>query len=242
MKIAIVDDKYEDCEQLAAMVERYCSRRSLPLQIVFFSSGDDMLKTFHTGDYQCMFLDIYMEGTDGMEIAREIYQRDPACRLIFSTVSVSHAVSSYEVHAAWYLTKPISEERLNDAMDAACQNLLHSSRSISIHVGYTNLTIRHEDIFFMDCSNRQARIHLKDRVLFANEPISDLIKLLSRDERFLMCNRNTLVNMDHIELAEEQDFLLKNGDLVPLRQRGRATLKKAFLAWSLRELRREEHR
>ncbi len=241
MKIAIIDDKSEERKQLETMVKHYCHDHGIRSEIVHFSSGDEMLKTFHAGSYQCMFLDIYMEGTDGMAIAREVYRRDPACRLIFSTVSVSHAVSSYEVRAAWYLTKPISEERLWDAMDTACAGLLHETRSFEVHVGHSKLNLRYEDVYFMDCSNRQARLHLKDRTLLVNESVSDLIRLLSADERFLMCNRNTMVNMDQIELVEEDDFRLKNGDYVPLKQRGRAALKKAFLMWSLRGLRREEH-
>lgn len=239
MNLAVVDDSREDREQLCAMLEHYCTTRGIQAELTCFSSGDELLASFVPGHFQCMLLDIYMEGTDGMETAREVYRRDPACRLIFSTVSISHAVSSYEVRAAWYLTKPYSIRRLADAMDAACRDLLHYGKSLFLHVSGQAMQVRLGDIYFIDCTDRQARLHLRERTLEVDEPVSELVARLSADPRFMICNRSTMVNLDQIELAEEHDFRMKNGVCVPLRQRGRAALKKAFLAWTLQELRRE---
>ncbi len=239
MHIAVVDDCQEDRDQLCAMLEHYCMTRGLPLELTCYTSGDEALADFAPGRFACMFLDIYMEGSDGMETARQICQLDAECRLIFSTVSISHAVTSYEVRAAWYLVKPYSARRLADAMDSACRELLHHGRALTLHIRGAEVQIRLGDIFFVDCTDRQARLHLRERTLEADESVSELMDCLSSDPRFLVCNRNTVVNLDQIEQAEEHDFRLKNGICVPLRQRGRAALKKAFLTWSLQELRRE---
>jgi len=240
VQIAVIEDIQADQEHLVSLVERYCASRNVTAGITCFSSGDAFLKAFRPGRFQCVFVDIYMEGTDGMETARIICREDPACRIIFSTVSISHAVASYEVRAAWYLTKPIGARRLADAMDTVCLDLLHRSRALKIHVHGTPLRLPLGDIFYLDSLDRQARIHLQDRTLEADEPVGALMDTLLQDERFLSCNRNTVVNLDHVTQAKDHDFLLENGVAVPLRQRGRAALRKAYLAWSLRELRREE--
>lgn len=242
MKIAIVEDHKDDMEDLQRMLQEYMKERDISGEITCFSSGDALMEQFQPGQFQCIFLDIYMEGTDGMETAREIYRQDPACRLIFATVSLSHAISSYEVRAAWYLAKPFDEIKLTAAMDAACEHILRNSRILTIHVNGAAAEISYGDIFFLDCENRKTRLHLQEQTLLADEPVQELLERLSADERFLLCNRNVLVNMDQILTAEEHDFLLKNGSRVPLRQRGRAALKKIFLAWTLRELRQEERR
>lgn len=240
MRIAIVDDKREDRENLHTMVEQYCETRGVKAETICFASGDELLEAFRPGYFQCVFLDIYMDGTDGMETARKICRLDPSCRLIFCTVSISHAVASYEVRAAWYLTKPFSARRLADALDTALSDMLRHGRSLTVHIKGKEVSVRLSDVYFMDCSSRKTRLHLRMRTLEVDELAGDLMRELTADDRFLVCNRNTVVNMDHIDLAEEGDFLMKNGSRVPLRQRGRAPLKKAFLAWSLRELRREE--
>lgn len=239
MRIAVVEDSLQDQAELCALLEQYYETKGLNVQTICFSSGDEMKKAFSPGVFQCVFLDIYMSGTNGMDLAREIYRMDPACRLIFCTVSISHAVESYHVHAAWYLTKPVTPDALSDAMDAALLEYFRNHRSLCVHVHGAELKILFEHILFLDCSHRKALLHLREQILEVDEPVGDLLAKLSEDPRFLSCNRNTLVNMDQIEAAEAQDFRLKNGVRVPLRQRGRAGLKKAFLVWSLRELRRE---
>ncbi len=240
MKIAIVDDRQDEREHLRTMLEYYCATHSVTADITCFTSGEELLESFKPEQFQCMFLDIYMDGIDGMETARKVYKLDPACRLIFCTTSISHAVSSYEVRAAWYLTKPFSAQRLADAMDAACKDVIRNSRSLTVHISGAELSIRFSNIHFVDCENRQARIHLRKRVLDIDEQVNDILNLLSSDERFLACNRNTAINMDQVDIMEEHDFRMKNGSCVPIRQRGRAALKKTYMEWSLRELRLEE--
>lgn len=239
MRIAIVDDEIKDREHLLSLLEHYCSTRNVSAEFFCFSSGEDVLNNFQPGYFQCIFLDIFMGGIDGMATARKIYQQDSSCRLIFSTSSISHAVTSYEVRAAWYLTKPISILQLTNAMNAACADILKKDRTLFVHIKGTELTVGFNRIFYIDCANRQACLHLQDRVLKIDESISGLLKTLSEDERFLICNRNTIVNLDHIELAEDHDFLMKDGSRVPIRQRGRAAVKKVYLAWTLKELRKE---
>ncbi len=241
MKIAIVEDHPEEQRHLHAMLEQYCATRNVQAEIQCFASGDALLEIFTPGSFQCVFLDIYMDGTDGMETARQIYRQDSACRLIFATVSIEHAVTSYEVRAAWYLTKPFSAARLAEAMDAACLHLMHSSRVVTLHMRGTEFHIRFGDIYFIDCHNRQARVHLRERTLEVSETINELLARIASDERFLVCNRNTAVNMEHIELVTESDFQMQNGIHVPIRQRGSSAIKKHYLAWSLRDLRQGAH-
>lgn len=240
MRIAIAEDYKDDMEALQQMLEEYMKEKDIVGEISCFSSGDALLEQFEPGMFQCIFLDIYMEGTNGMTVAREIYQKDPSCRLIFATISLTHAVESYEVRAAWYLAKPFQKKQLEAAMDAACSHILRNSRMLTIHVKGAEAAIPYGDIYYTDCERRQTKVHLKEQTIFADEPVQEVLERLGQDERFLLCNRNTIVNMDHIQQPQESDFLLENGSRVPLRQRGRTPLKKAFLAWTLRELRRED--
>ena len=84
-------------------------------------------------------------------------------------------------------------------------------------------------------------MHLEDRQIIIDNPIASVLEVLSKEERFLSCNRNVIVNMDWVESVPHDEFLLKNQARVPIRQRGRGTVKKRFLAYSLKGLRKEEH-
>lgn len=242
MYLAIVDDQREDRAELVVLLERYCAQRGLSAEYTSFSSAEELLAVFRPGMFHLLFLDIYMGGMDGMEAARSICKIDPACRLIFYTSSYTCAVASYEVRAAYYLTKPTSYGRLSAAMDVACGSLLEESRCLTVHQNGIALELLLSDLLYMDCVAAHTYLHLKDRRLLVDERASDMLVRLGQEKQFLVCNRNVAVNMDWIERVEEGNFVLKSGQCVPIRQRGRAGVKREFLAYSLRTLRKESGR
>lgn len=79
MKIAIVDDMHRDRICLASYIKKYFSTRNVPYEIVEFSSGEEFLDHFVKDAYDLVFMDIYMKQKNGMEAAKEVYQKDPLC-------------------------------------------------------------------------------------------------------------------------------------------------------------------
>ncbi len=240
MRVAIVDDRAEDRAELLELLLRYCAESSLMMEYAGFSSAEALMDRFLPGQYDLLFLDIYMDKVTGMEAARQISRMDPACRMIFSTTSHTHAVESYEVHAAYYLTKPLDYARLCSAMDTACAELLRDSRCVRLHTSGVPVEVPLGRIFFVDCTAERTHLHLGDRVLTVDERVSAVFAALAEDDRFLNCNRNVFVNMDQIVKAQEGDFQLKNGQRVPIRQRERNAEKKKFLQYTLRSLKKED--
>lgn len=239
MRIAIVDDRAADRAELRAYLDRYCAESGLFAEYSFFPSAEALLDAFAPGSFDLLFLDIYMDKLTGMEAARIVSRADPLCRMIFFTTSHTHAVESYEVRAAFYLTKPLDYERLCLAMDTACVELRRDSRSLTLHCAGLPFPALFRDILFVDCAAERARVHLTERVVTIDERVSEVFPALLQDDRFLNCNRNVAVNMDHILSVQERDFLLRNQESVPIRQRSRGAVKKAFLEYSLRALRKE---
>ncbi len=242
MQIAIVEDREDDRRCLCTLLEQYWAAQGIIPELSLFSSGEEILSQFTAKQFQCVFLDICMGGIDGMETARALHRLDRTCKLIFCTTSPDYAVASYEVRAAYYLVKPVTLNQLADAMDAAFSESFQTNPRLSVHCKGHELLLDFSDICFVDCSDRKTCIHLPERLLYVDEPVNDVISRLIADERFLLCNRNTAVNMEHIALVEDYDFRLKNHNTVPIRQRGRAAVKKDFLAWTLRDLHRPAFR
>ena len=112
MKIAIVDDMHRDRICLASYIKKYFSTRNVPYEIVEFSSGEEFLDHFVKDAYDLVFMDIYMKQKNGMEAAKEVYQKDPKVSIVFQSTSDEFGVASYAVHALYYLLKPYSEKSL----------------------------------------------------------------------------------------------------------------------------------
>ena len=114
MRIAIVDDLSTDAEALRKLLCRWASEQGIPLvpSPVILESGEALLAHFAPNAFDIIFLDIYMAGITGMEVARKIRELDTHCQLIFTTTTGEFAVDSYEVGAAYYLVKPFSYNEL----------------------------------------------------------------------------------------------------------------------------------
>ena len=106
MNIAIIDDIASDAEQLKRIITSYFENRQIPTEIRYFSSAEALFDDYRPGNFQILFLDIYMDGITGMEAARRIRNQSDDCILVFVTTSSEFAVESYDVNAAYYLLKP----------------------------------------------------------------------------------------------------------------------------------------
>ena len=60
-----------------------------------------------------VFLDIQMPGMDGFGVLRALSHKP---EVVFATAYDSYAIKAFEVHAADYLLKPISRDRLTEAV------------------------------------------------------------------------------------------------------------------------------
>lgn len=241
MRIAIVDDSRQDRNELTKLLSQQLEFHCIHGEILEYDSGLNFLKEFTPGRFQVLFLDIYLISENGMDVARTVRNADPDCRLVFFTSSYDHAVASYEVRASYYLTKPLDPSRLQDALTVCLSGISKDSRYLDVSVKGGLLRLAMKEIFYVDCERRIVRIHTKDKLLEVSDSLSHILGALSTDERFLNCNRGLLVNMDHIHQTKEGEFVLYNGERIPLRVRGRGELKKAYLAYSLKGLRRGEH-
>ena len=112
MKIAIVDDMHRDRICLASYIKKYFSTRNVPYEIVEFSSGEEFLGHFVKDAYDLVFMDIYMKQKNGMEAAKEVYQKDPKVSIVFQSTSDEFGVASYAVHALYYFAKAVFRRRV----------------------------------------------------------------------------------------------------------------------------------
>ncbi len=239
MRIAVVDDNENDRSELLQLLTQYSKNRRIRLTCEAFESAEAFFVAFEPGKYRMVFLDIYMNGMNGMDAARKIYSEDPHCRLIFCTTSHTHAVESYDVRAAYYLTKPVHYERLAGPMDICCAGFARENRYLTVHVRKIETQVLMRDLLYVDCVARKARLHLEEQVLVLDEQISEVLDMVGEDGRFLCCNRNVAVNMDCVQSAGADDFVLSTNEKIPIRQRGKNLVKKAFLAYALEDLRRD---
>ena len=115
------DDARESRFQLRVLLERALEGRSAPARLLEFSSGDALLGWMdrHAGELDLVFLDIELEGTNGMDTARALREADQSLQLVFVTGYSDYVFDGYEVGALGYLLKPAGAEELEKVLTRA---------------------------------------------------------------------------------------------------------------------------
>lgn len=216
MDIAIIEDSGQELSLLERYLQAYLSSRQVYRVIDTYTSGDAFLENWPSKSYDLIFLDILMDGVSGIEVARKIRETDSECLLIFISSSKEYALQGFEVRAFDYLLKPLSEERFQKTMDLCQNELAKHIRYIEVKESRTLVKIPLNEIIYTDYYNHYIQIHTSARLIRSYQQFDVFSPLLLCYPQFLCCYRNCIVNMDHVASVDKHDFIMENGERVPI--------------------------
>ena len=114
--IAVCDDIRIDREQIAGMTAQILNDEELLHSISCYESAGAVLTDIQKGaEFDLLILDVLMDEMDGMELAAQLRTLRDQTPIIFISVSCEMALRGYEVCAARYFAKPLSEGKLKEA-------------------------------------------------------------------------------------------------------------------------------
>ena len=114
-RILVVDDNELICEQLSHLLARDDRR------IKVAHDGTTALEWMTERNFSVVLTDLYLPGITGLDLLREIRQRDLPASVIVMTghASIETAVEAMKLGAHDYLDKPIDHDRLNFLVEKA---------------------------------------------------------------------------------------------------------------------------
>lgn len=224
MNIAIIEDSGQELSLLERCLQSYLSSRQVYRVIDTYTSGEAFLENWPSKSYDLVFLDILMEGISGIEVARKIRETDSECLLIFISSSKEYALQGFEVRAFDYLLKPLSEERFQKTMDLCQNELAKHIRYIEVKESRTLVKIPLNEIIYTDYYNHYIQIHTAARLIRSYQQFDVFSPLLLCYPQFLCCYRNCFVNMDHVDSVDKHDFVMENGERVPITRGNRNSI------------------
>ena len=224
MKIAIVDDLKSDSDALINKLNQYKKARRLEFELCVFSCAEDFLSNFSAGKFQIVFLDIYMGEMTGMDAAKIIFSKDSLCKIIFLTTSEDFARQGYSVNAVYYLIKPIENEEFIHAMELCNIKPDYDVSTVSIKKNGVSRSLNTELIYFIDVYQHTTRVHLCDNVIELYTNFGEFTEPLKNDDRFIVCSRGIMVNLQHVKDIKDCCFIMNNGETVPISRRSKKSI------------------
>lgn len=154
LRIGLCDDEVEAREAIRFELEK--DILAAGEEIVYeFSSGKSAVRWLikHPGEIDLLFLDVEMDGMNGMETARRIREFDRELLIVFVTGYSDYVFEGYEVGALDYVLKPAFGDKLLRIL-ARVRELLESGRDGTFVFKNTDGTfrmkLRNIDYFYSD--------------------------------------------------------------------------------------------
>ena len=227
MNIAVCDDTVSDRDALCACIRDYCEKSCYEGKVSVFDTGEALLDAFSAGRFDLVFLDIYLPALSGIETAKKIREVDRDCMLVFITVSRDHTAEGFDLQASGYVIKPIDRIKMDKALHMCRGSFERNSRTINIPVSGGNLGVSIAGLVYVEIFNKDAVFHMIKGTLTSRIPLDELESLLG-GKPFLHCHRSYIINMNYVEDMRDNDFLMRNGDIVPMRRNGRKEVRMAI--------------
>ena len=83
LRVAICEDSEMEQKRLLKIIEM----GEYPAEPTVFGSGEAFLQEYHTGQFDVIFMDIYMNGMSGVDTVRSIREIDANVIIAFTTSS-----------------------------------------------------------------------------------------------------------------------------------------------------------
>lgn len=233
MRIAICEDNELHRDMFTCMMNHYATERSLPFVLVPYADGGSFLDDIADGKcFDIVFLDIYIGDILGIDLARKLRATGYRGSIIFLTIAPDFALESYDVDADGYLLKPLSYKKLEAVLDGITSEVPPCTYPICQRSTVVNLPFH--EILYIESQNTKCVVHTTVGEEYSVYKTLNTVERELNDRRFFRSHHSFLVNMVHVRQMDKQ-FLLRNGERIPIRQRGLKQAREAFLEYMAQE-------
>jgi DNA-binding LytR/AlgR family response regulator len=179
------------------------------------ANGPEAVQVIEQQRPDLVFLDIQMPGMDGFGVLRAITHRP---EVVFATAHDNYAIKAFEVHATDYLLKPISRDRLTEAVRRVrgrrengvpapdMQELVRAlnqrdrryTAQLPVHKGRQILIVPVDQVFWFEVEYRLVYAHTATERYMTSFTLKDLEDRLD-PELFFRAHKSRLVNLNQVK-------------------------------------------
>lgn len=219
---ALCDDEITELNKTEKILNAYVRQHpEVDFMIEHFENVGELLYRIEDSNYapDLIFMDIFMPGPGGvsdslgMEAAKKLRNMGNRAKLFFLTTSREYALEAFDVDAAQYLIKPLTEDRLFGVLDRFLEKEREGQkRYILLKVEGRFMRVAVNDIVFCEAQGKTQCLYFADgEECRQRMTMTELYELLSSYREFVRVGAAFIVNLDYIESLSAQDIHLTDG-------------------------------
>lgn len=236
MKIVLCDDNIQDLLKIEEMVLKYimlCPDKNIELEK--FSDASMLYYSIAEGDLADIYiLDMLMPEMTGIDIGNRIRNSKGKSVIIYITSSDDYALDAYGVYALRYILKPVSEDKLFEALDYSLFYKREKKDSVYLVKMKGRLAqVRYSEIEYIENANRRLEVHMVNgdmlKSLVIRKSFEEEIKEIANKNNFEQVHKSFLVNLDYVKQLTPNSIMMKSGRKLPISKARAAKVKREYL-------------
>lgn len=234
MIIGICDDQSDARDHL----KKYCCKLGCQ-DILMYPSGEELLHSPELTSLDLVFLDIYMEGINGIEVKERMERLSPATLIAFCSAHQERMIDTFGWNVLSFLSKPIEESSVKKCIEHAAY----------IKRDFYPIEINKDDILACgDVVYLQAE--QKYTVFYTTDGMSHLtrksLKNWARELNglgFCQVSRSTVINLKYLKktIYDDKKLLLACGVPISISRNFQELLLEQLDLYNLHDIRRVYH-
>lgn len=237
--IAVCDDNPKVRRKIAVILKEKLSQESFWWYVIEFESAEEVLAYSSCHNNSCitlLFLDIEMEGMNGIQLMQQLVDSDSVWRIVFVTNHTENILSSFSIKTIGFIVKPIMVEEINKKLQIVLNEWKKNKSIICKDINGKYLVFKYESILYFKADRNYCKIFflnekgLKIESILLDERIGKLEKNLL-DMNFLRIHRSYLVNLLHVDTIHEKVKIDLEQVNLPLGRNYRERAKHTFLVY-----------
>lgn len=221
LRIAVCDDEPVFQNKISAQIKFLLGQKQIDCDVSRFGSGEELVESGRTSDrFDIVFLDVSMEGMDGIETAKKLRMYFPNVYIVFVTAFITYALEGYKVDAIRYLMKDEEnlEEALRECLDVIMERMNYKEQRVTFRFQTGSMDLSVDRILYIE-----SRLHktiffvLEDgkKEYYLYEKL-DTIEEMLKGMGFYRIHQSFLVNMKHVRNIRRYMATLMDGSKISI--------------------------
>ena len=235
-QIALCDDETEELNKAENILEKYREQhKALDFSVQRFTDAEEMLQKVRKKEYEpdLLFMDIYLPGRLGIDVAKELRSMGNGCRIVFVTTSKDFALEAFRVDADQYLVKPVMEEELFSVLDRIFDKAGRKQKKyLSLQAGNRIHKVPMQEIVFCEAQKKSQCIYLADgSQLQVRMTMAKIYDMLAGSPEFVKAGMSYIVNLEHVDSLNTSELQLDNGGKIYLPRGSYHPLRESYFGY-----------
>ena len=229
LTIAICDDSARHRRYTAQLVRR--ALEDYTLELDEFSTAESLRKCVSNGDYHpdIAILDVELGEENGIELAKSLNRFLPDCRIVFLSGYARYASASYEAEHVWYVLKSQAEQFLGPALRRAAARSKVGAAELLVRWEGNSFSVPLNEILYFEREDRKTWMVCREkRYRVSGTPDAVIGDRFA--QAFVRCHQSCWVRLASVASLEREQFILDNGQSVPIGRTYRANARERFFS------------